>query len=97
MNRRLIILPVILVCLRANAVGAPAQPAGGWKQKEFIITYWCPPPATDEALARAAAEGYNLTWVPADGLDTAARHHLRAMLTSDLLKPEVLDDPDRRA
>jgi hypothetical protein len=76
---------------------APALPADGWKQKEFIITFWCPPPATDEALARAAAEGYNLTWVPAEGLDVAARHHLRAMLTSDLLKPEVLEDATKRA
>ena len=96
MRTRLIILPILLGCLVASAVGGPARPAGGWKQKEFIITYWCPPPATDEALARAAGEGYNLTWVPTNGLDVAARHHLRAMLTSDLLKPEVLDDPVKR-
>jgi hypothetical protein len=91
------ILQIALGCLCASALCEPTQAASGWKQKQFIITYWCPPPATDEALARAAAEGYNLTWMPADGLDVAARHHLRAMLTSDLLKPEVLDDPVKRA
>ena len=91
------ILPAALACLCTCALGAPKQPHAGWKQKDFIITYWCPPPATDEALARAAAEGYNLTWVSPEGLDTAARHHLRAMLTSDLLAPAVLDDPGKRA
>lgn len=80
--------------LAANA-GEPAA-AAGWKQKQFIITFWCPPPATDEALANVAAEHYNLTWVPVEGLDVAARHGLRAMLTSDLLNPAVLDDPAKR-
>jgi len=88
---------LLLGGLSPNLSGAPAPLSGGWKQKEFIISFWCPPPATDEALARAAAEGFNLTWVPAEGLDVAARHHLRAMLTSDLLKPEVLADPGKRA
>jgi hypothetical protein len=96
MKTKRMMLPIALGCLCASLAGAPTQAAGGWKQKEFIITFWCPPPATDEALARAAAEGYNLTWVPEDGLDVAARHHLRAMLMSDLLKPEVLDDPVKR-
>jgi len=68
-----------------------------WTQKQFIITFWCPPPATDEALARVAAEGFNLTWTPPEGLDLAAKHKLRAMLQSGLLQPEVLDDTVRRA
>ena len=55
----------------------------GWKPDKFIITFWCPPPATDESLARVAAEHYNLTWVPEEGLDVAARHGLRAMLTNN--------------
>ena len=69
----------------------------GWTQKQFIITFWCPPPATDQALAAVAAEHYNLTWVPAAGLDVAAKHQLRAMLTSNLLVPATLDDPAKRA
>jgi hypothetical protein len=44
-----------------------------------------------------AAEHYNLTWTPVEGLDVVAKHHLRAMLLSDLLKPAVLDDPAQRA
>ncbi len=94
-HRAIIALLAASLCLRVT--GAPGPSWSGWKQREFIITFWCAPPATDEALARTAAEGYNLTWVPAEGLDVAARHHLRAMLTSDLLKPEVLDDPVKRA
>ena len=78
----------------------PTTAAAGearWTQKQFLITFWCPPPATDEALKAVAAEGYNLTWVPVEGLDVAARHKLRAMLTSDLLNPATLDDPAKRA
>lgn len=76
-----------------------AKPAANahWKQKEFIITFWCPPPATDENLARVAAEGFNLTWTPVEGLDAAARHGLRAMLTSPLLIPETLDNAAKRS
>jgi hypothetical protein len=81
-----------------HSAGAPTGLAAArWQQREFLITFWCPPPATDECLARVAAEGFNLTWVPATGLDVAARHGLRAMLTSPLLKPETLDDPAKRA
>lgn len=86
--------------LATGALAADAaEPAqnGGWTQKQFIVTFWCPPPATDEALAAVAAEGYNLTWVPVDGLDVAARHNLRAMLTSDLLNPATLDDAAKLA
>lgn len=68
-----------------------------WKQNQFLMTFWCPPPATDEALARVAAERFNLTWTPPEGLDVAARHNLRAMLQSPLLQPEVLDDAVKRA
>jgi len=68
-----------------------------WKQDQFLITFWCPPPATDEALARVAAEGFNLTWTPPEGLDVAARHKLRAMLQSPLLQPDVLDNAAKRA
>ena len=68
-----------------------------WKQDRFIITFWCPPPATDSNLARVAQENFNLTWTPVDGLDVAARHGLRAMLTSELLKPETLNDASKQA
>jgi sialidase-1 len=67
-----------------------------WKQRQFFITFWGPPPAEDKALASVAAEHYNLTWVPAEGLEVAARHGLRALLTNDLLNPATLDDPAKR-
>jgi len=68
-----------------------------WKQDRFLITFWCPPPATDKNLERVAREGFNLTWTPVEGLDVAQRHGLRAMLTNPLLNPEVLHDPAKRA
>lgn len=90
-------LAVVLFLTVVSAFGAMPKPAGHWTQKNFLITFWCPPPATDENLARVAAEGFNLTWTPAEGLDVAARHGLRAMLTSDLLNPATLDDDAKRA
>jgi hypothetical protein len=67
-------LPVwVGACLALPSAAFSAE-AKGWTQKEFLITFWCPPPATDENLARVAAEGYNLTWTPVEGLDVAARH-----------------------
>lgn len=81
--------------LGSMALGA--EPEAGWMQKQFLITFWGPPPATDEALSAVAAEHYNLTWVPVEGLDLAAKYKLRAMLTSNLLNPAVLDDPAKKA
>lgn len=88
---------LLLAGVCAFAFGEAPAPAAGWTQKQFLITFWCPPPATDENLARVAAEGFNLTWTPVEGLDVAARHGLRAMLTSDLLNPATLDDPAKLA
>ncbi len=80
------------------AAATRSAAADGWKQKQFLITFWLPPPAMDDVLANVAAEHYNLTWVQqVEGLDVAARHHLRAMLYSSLLTPEALDDPAKRA
>lgn len=90
-------LAAVLLLTVASAFGAMPKPAGRWTQKDFLITFWCPPPATDENLARVAAEGFNLTWTPVEGLDVAARHGLRAMLTSDLLNPATLDDAAKRS
>lgn len=97
MNRHLIIVPLFLLSICVSDHSAPAKGSGHWEQQQFLITFWCPPPATDEALARVAAEGFNLTWTPENGLDVAARHGLRAMLQSELLSPEVLDNPAKRA
>src|SRR6187549_3792800 len=82
-----------LLLLALNSVAA----SEAWKQDRFLITFWCPPPATDENLERVAQERFNLTWAPVDGLDKAQRHGVRAMLMSPLLKPEVLHDPAKRA
>jgi len=89
---------VMLACLSLifnYAYAGGAQKA--WKQDHIIVTFWCPPPATDEALAAVAAEHYTMTWTPADGLDVAHRHGLRAMLQDGLLTPASLDDPGQKA
>ena len=87
MFRRLLLLAVVCSLGLTELPGKGA----GWTQNQFLVTFWCPPPATDENLARVSAEGFNLTWTPVEGLEVAARHGLRAMLTSDLLNPATLD------
>ncbi len=96
MKHRLLIALSATLCLSFLPDATSAVPAR-WKQDRFLITFWCPPPATDEALTRVAAEGFNLTWTPPPGLDVAARHGLRAMLQSPLLDPATLDDSAKRA
>ena len=86
------VLVLALLCLSVGyACGAT-----GWKPDRIMVTFWCPPPATDEALARVAAEHYTMTWTPEDGLDVAASHGLRAMLQDPLLTPAALDDPAQK-
>ena len=97
MKNKLLWIALLLTGAGANGFGGSTNTTVHWTQKQFIITFWSPPPATDENLVRVAMEGYNLTWLPAESLDLAARNHLRAMLTSDLLRPETLDDAAKRA
>jgi len=85
-----------LVCVLL-ALGCTQAAAKTWKLDHILTTMWSPPPVTDENLARLAAEHYTLTWVSADGLDAAAGHGLRAMLTDGLLNPSTLDDPGQKA
>ncbi|MBN1127109.1 MAG: hypothetical protein JXA82_19055 [Sedimentisphaerales bacterium] len=101
MTRKISILMfcTIWLCTRfsTTVLADISNPQTGWKPDKFIITFWCPPPATDGALSRVAAEHYNLTWVPVEGLDVATRHGLRAMLTNSLLQPSTLDNVAKRA
>src|SRR5689334_8452376 len=97
LSSRLFCLLFLVTKVGFSAQSQTTGPAKHWVQKDFLITFWCPPPATDQALAAVTNEHFNLTWVAEDGLDVAARHHLRAMLTSDLLRPEILDDPAKSA
>src|SRR5579872_2359005 len=60
-----------------------------WKLDRILITFWSPPPTTEEALAAVATEGYNLTWTPETGLDVARKHGLKAMLQDNLLTPST--------
>ena len=80
-----------------------------WRQKDFIITMWCPPPVTEENMAALEKDNYTLTGVTADGdiesakrnvlqqLDIARKHRLKAFLFSGLLSPKTLDDPVKKA
>jgi len=97
MNVKWMLVPAVLATISLVADAAEPAKDKGWTQKQFIISFWCPPPTTDPALAATAAEHYNLTWTPVEGLDAVAKHKLGAMLTSDLLTPTTLDDAAKRA
>jgi len=97
MKHSWLVVPVLIAGFCCSDLGEASASGKPWRQKRFIITFWCSPPAADEALARVAAEGFNLTETPAEGLDVVERHGLRAMLQSPLLRPQTLDDPVKRA
>lgn len=79
--------------LAVACVAALCAPASAWKQDQFLVTFWCPPPATEVNLSAVAAEGYNLTWASVDKLDLVAKHGLKALLQDPLLAPSTLDNP----
>ena len=106
----------ILLMLLAFFVLTPyfSLPAsGGWEQKEFIITMWCPPAATDENLARLVSEGFTLTNVSWNGKDVrstkaetlkmlgnADKYKIKTLVGNGyipLLRPEALNDPVKKA
>ncbi|MHB9035876.1 MAG: hypothetical protein ACYC64_04355 [Armatimonadota bacterium] len=96
---------LLILVLWIQVVCCISSHANGWKQKDFIITMWCPPPATDENLDVLVHDGYNLTNVSLEGdqqvsqseslkrLDLADRHGIKSFFSSPLLHPSVLDDP----
>lgn len=86
---------------------------GGWKQKEFIITMWLQPPATDENYAVLVRDGYNLTNVSVGGqgvlfptseavklLDIAQKNGIKSLIGNERnCAPFIdsLDDPVKKA
>ena len=91
---------MILKCAALLAVGFLAAQVCAkeslWKQDKFLITFWCPPPATKEIITTVANEGFNLTWTPEYGLDVVRGHGVKSMLQDDLLTPSALDSPEKR-
>jgi len=81
----------------------------GWQQKEFIITMWCPPPATDENFQILKRDGYNLTYVSLENnvplapkealklIDIARRNGLKTLFYNQLFQPSTLDDSIKKA
>src|SRR5450759_4201659 len=83
----------LISSMTLSVLAALCIPASAWKQDTFLITFWCPPPATDANLARVASEGYTLTAAPVEGLDVAAKYKIKVLLQDGLLVPSSLDDP----
>jgi len=102
MHLLLLVLCTILVC-------CSLAEAKGWKQKEFIVTMWCAPPATDENLQILVRDGYNLTNVSFAGdsavpanesaklLDVAQKNGIKSLFYHPLIQPGSLDDPAKKA
>jgi hypothetical protein len=58
-----------------------------------IATYWSPPVINDASVKQMTEGGFNLIWGKEGDLDLAAKYKRRLMISSDLLRPEVLDNP----
>jgi len=92
-----LLITILMACWTVFVFDAGLVEAGAWKQNMFIITYWFPPPATNEMFSTLASEGFNLIWAPESKLDSVQSHGLRAMLQDDLLTPGTLDNPEKQA
>ncbi|MFI5385680.1 MAG: hypothetical protein ACHQ50_06105 [Fimbriimonadales bacterium] len=69
-----------------------------WRIGPPIATYWAGPPITESSAKQMKEGGFNLIWcTKEEELDTARRFGLHAMLQSDLISPEALDDPQKLA
>src|SRR6266571_9358661 len=88
---------LLLVCCIFFTFDLSHAQASSRKQNNFLITFWCPPPPTKEALSSVAKEGFNLTWTDEHGLDVVRGQGLKAMLQDDLLTPSTLNSPVQRA
>ena len=98
--------PVILM-LAFFCIPAPKLSAGGWTQKDFIITMWCWPPETEESFAQLQKDGFNMTGIgrwrrmtdiaaARKTMDLAAKYNLRVIVNSPLFVPAVVADAERR-
>lgn len=85
----------VMVLFTLGAVAAPGQ-ISREAARASIMAYGVL--SLDDAQAQQLKEGgWNLVLSRETDLDLLHRHDLRALLRSDLLKPETLDDPARRA
>lgn len=58
-------------------------------QKEFLISYCCSAPPTEESISRANKEHFNLIPAWIETLDFAEKHGIKVMLEHGLLHPET--------
>lgn len=88
-------------------IGICAPASSAWNQDQFLVTFWCPPPATDENVAVLSRDNYNLTGVGIEGnrisgsdlikqLDICEKYGLKALVFNPLIHPDSLNDPERR-
>ncbi len=80
-----------------------------WQQEKFIITMWCPPPATEENIQILARDKYTLTGVGIGGdrslpesnlvgqLDIVHKYRMKALVFNPLLHWSSLADPAKQA
>lgn len=83
---------VVVVCAALlsschSLTGALIKPESEWKQNNFLITYCCSAPPTEENIRRAASEHFNMIPAPEEALPIAAKHGVKVMLEHGLLTP----------
>ncbi|MFA5866331.1 MAG: hypothetical protein WC975_16790 [Phycisphaerae bacterium] len=83
--------------LTAQSKGIGPNTAKSWKIGTPIVTYYAGPTMTDGVAKQMADGGWNVVWCNEAQLNIVHHHGLRAMLHDELLKPETIDDPTKRA
>lgn len=92
-----------LSCAMGATADGGSPPEKPWKIGDPIVSYWAGPgfpgggPLDDTAAAKLAAGGWNVVWCNESELEAVQRHGLRGLLNSELLRPESLTDPQRKA
>ena len=61
----------------------------GWRQNEFLISYCCSAPPTQESIARAKNENFNFVPAWIETLDFAEKQGIKVMLEHGLLHPDT--------
>ena len=80
-----LIVPFICSCHKLE--NKFERPVSGWKQNDLLITYCCSAPATEQNIARATSEHFNMIPASEEALPIAAKHNVKVMLEHGLLTP----------
>lgn len=91
----MVAITLVILCGILLSLTSPAS--AKWNQDRIMVHAWINPPMTDEWLAVLAADHYTVMTAQEPYLDIFHKHGLKVLLQNDLIVPDALDNPDKRA